>query len=407
MNLCIVTMSGLASQPSGSPKVVTQKARALAGLGHRVLVVTDDPRSYYEVMDGAFVPRPFPRWSLLLHRTIRRYAGRRLSGHGLPVLEQPQFHCAFDPGMALRVLFCASKESVDLLHAEKLGYAYPCLPARLLLGIFTVLVEHDVEYQRLADTCDLTPRAHRFMRRFERNACGRVDAVVTVSGEDRRRLTRLGVEGGKIHVIPHGVDTAQFARGRRERVRGMLGLEGAVVGIFHGTGSYKPNRDAIVSLVGEVLPAISGRGLDLKLLILGGPPPGVASPAVISPGVVEEGVLADYLAAADIALLPIRSGGGTRLKILEYFAAGVPVVSTAKGAEGLGAEDGKHLLLAETAEEMAGAALRLAGDPALRARIIRNALEFARGRDWRLIAMRYLELYSRGIRRAGRRWGRA
>ena len=399
-------MSGLTGQASASPKVIAQKAHALAGLGHRVLVVTDDPRAYCEARDGVFEPRPFPRWSFLLHRTLRRMADRRLAGHEIPAPERPQFHCAFDPGMVFRVLFCAVKESVDVLHAEKLGYAYPCLPARRLRGLFTVLVEHDVESQRLADTCALTPRARGFMERFERGACGRVDAVVTVSGEDRQRLVGLGVGEEKIRVIPHGVDTEQFSRGRGERIRKILGLEGAAVGVFHGTGSYRPNREAIAALVGEVVPAALGRGMDLKMLILGDSrSPGAPSPRVIFTGAVGERELADYIAAADVALLPIRTGGGTRVKILEYFAAGVPVVSTAKGAEGLGVEDGTHLLLAETPGEMAGAAARLAGDPALRARIVGNAREFARGRDWGAIALRYAELYARGIgeTRRGRR----
>jgi glycosyltransferase involved in cell wall biosynthesis len=94
------------------------------------------------------------------------------------------------------------------------------------------------------------------------------------------------------------------------------------------------------------------------------------------PDVVVTGLVADMtdeLARADVVVVPLRSGSGTRLKILEAMAHGVPVVSTTIGAEGLDVQDGVHLLVADTAEAMVAAVERLQDDPGLRARLVANA----------------------------------
>ncbi|MDD5556464.1 MAG: glycosyltransferase family 4 protein [bacterium] len=401
MNICFVTMGGLLGQASAAPKLITGKARALSRLGHRVTVITDDPSAYYEVREGEFEPRPFPRWSSLLHRTIRRRADRWLASRGIPEAERPQFLCARDPGLALRVLYFVLTRPVDVLHAEKLGYAYPCLPARALCRVFLCIVQHDIETQRLADTCDLPAEAVRFIERFERAACARTDAVVAVSTQDRDRLAAIGVDRGRVAVIPHGLDADRFRRADGAAVRRRHRLGGGPVLVYHGTCSYRPNSEAIAELATDILPRVRREGADARLLVVGPDPPAHSpSPHIVfAGGVAADEELADHLAAGDVAVLPIRSGGGTRVKILEYFAAGVPVVSTAKGAEGIPVEDGTHLLFAEEAADMAARALSLLRDAELRARLVAAGRAFAAAHDWSRIAARFVELYRR--RRAG------
>ena len=135
-----------------------------------------------------------------------------------------------------------------------------------------------------------------------------------------------------------------------------------------------------------------------RLLLVGGhPSPDLASLA--GPGVTITGVVADvapYYQQADIALAPLRAGGGTRLKILEAMARGRPVVSTSLGAEGLDVTHGRDLLLADTPKELAAAVLTLFGKPTLRAEIRAHARALVESRyNWDRCVREHLELYER------------
>jgi glycosyltransferase involved in cell wall biosynthesis len=139
-----------------------------------------------------------------------------------------------------------------------------------------------------------------------------------------------------------------------------------------GSLGYYPNADAAQFFCRDILPRI-GQG---RVTILGSRPPASILALGKRPGI---SVLADvalpspYYAAARIAVVPIRAGGGSRIKILEAFAHGRPVVATRLGAEGLGVVDGQHLLIADTADDFAACARRLAADPDLAARLVSQA----------------------------------
>jgi glycosyltransferase involved in cell wall biosynthesis len=143
-----------------------------------------------------------------------------------------------------------------------------------------------------------------------------------------------------------------------------------------GNLSYYPNADAAMFFCREVLPRLGSAAGSPRLTILGSAP----SPAVLAlgeqPGVTILANVPDvspYYAAARLAVVPIRAGGGSRIKILEAFAHGRPVVSTRIGAEGLAVVDGRHLLIADTADDFATATARLLADPALAGRLVQEA----------------------------------
>jgi glycosyltransferase involved in cell wall biosynthesis len=162
--------------------------------------------------------------------------------------------------------------------------------------------------------------------------------------------------------------------------------------LFCGHLSYPPNVDGLEFFVGQILPEIRSEIPDVRLLIVGRTP-GPRIRALHDGGAirVEADVpsVADYYRKATVAIVPLRFGGGTRLKIPEAWSLGVPVVSTAFGCEGLGAVDGEHLLIADRPREFARACVALLRTPALRQRLAARGRELAwREYRWETIGAR-------------------
>lgn len=149
-----------------------------------------------------------------------------------------------------------------------------------------------------------------------------------------------------------------------------------------GNLTYLPNVEGARFFCGEVLPRLRDRAPDLARVTLAGsaPVPAVAVLGQLEGVTVEASPpdMAPFYRDARVAIVPLRAGGGTRIKILEAFALGVPVVSTTLGAEGLDVVDGTHLLIADSPDDFASACVRLAQDETLRTKIISAAMELQR-----------------------------
>lgn len=201
------------------------------------------------------------------------------------------------------------------------------------------------------------------------------DAVLTASDDDARRLA---ARHPAVHfaAVPNGYAAVAPPRAASHTRSGPLRL------LFVANLGYLPNIDAADVLVGEVLPALRARGATARLDLVGaGAPEDRVESWSRDDSVVVHGAVADLAplyAAADIAVVPLRAGGGTRIKILEAFAHGVPVVSSTLGAEGLDVETGTHLLVADDPADFADACLRLATTPGLAAHLVANAVELHR-----------------------------
>jgi len=147
--------------------------------------------------------------------------------------------------------------------------------------------------------------------------------------------------------------------------------------LFQGTLRYPPNAEGARFLVREVAPRLRALVPRVRIRLVGTTAPGLSGlddpPSVTLVGQVPD--MSVELAVADLVVVPLRFGSGTRLKVLEAFAQKVPVVSTTLGAEGLGVGDGVHLLLADTPDGLAGACARLLGDEGLRGRLADAAHE--------------------------------
>ena len=228
---------------------------------------------------------------------------------------------------------------------------------------------------------------------YERRVMQACDAVLAVSEDDRKTLQRLA-PAARIAVVPNGVDTAYFSRAA-------LGAGSAPPGgpalVFSGTLDFRPNIDAVLWFAREVLPLVRAHRPDARLRVVGRRPGpalrGLASEAVEIVGEVPDA--RPHIAGAAVYVVPMRIGGGVRLKLLEALALEAPVVSTPMGAEGVaGLRDGEHCLLADTPSRFAAATLRLLDDPALGRRLgaAGRALVQA-GYDWSVIVPRLEAVY--------------
>src|SRR6185503_1631121 len=156
--------------------------------------------------------------------------------------------------------------------------------------------------------------------------------------------------------------------------------------VFSGTLDYEPNRAAVRYFAQEIWPVLRAKWPDLKWRLVGRNPDAVGryvsgDPRIECTGAVDDAI--GYLAPAKVAVAPLLSGSGTRLKIVEAWAAGVPVVSTTVGAEGLPARHGGNILLADDPASFAAAVSSLLDSPAERDRIGRRGREqFERELNW-------------------------
>jgi len=236
------------------------------------------------------------------------------------------------------------------------------------------------------------------LARYERHVLSQCDLALAVSEEDRQIMLALEPQA-TIGVVPNGVDTAVFSRGAlaQERV-GPLSWSGATL-VFSGTLDFRPNIDAVVWFAQEVLPLIRARRPDVRLLVIGKRPASLVR-AQASDGVIVLGEVADarpYLAGADVYVVPMRIGGGVRLKLLEALALEAPVVSTSMGAEGVaGLRNGEHCLLADDPRRFADAVLALL-DNHVRGRNLGAAGRrlVQGGYDWNTIVPQMEHLYSK------------
>ena len=225
-------------------------------------------------------------------------------------------------------------------------------------------------HRRLADLCRLDgdgdgaarmdAEAEKFAA-FEAEWLGRFDRVLCSAETERDRLgDAVAPSAGT--VVPNAL-AAQPA----------VADDGAGAGdrfLFVGSMGFAPNADAARYFCAEVWPAVSaGLGESARLTIVGSHPPALVRNLAARPGVVVTGAVTDvgpYYADADIAVVPLRAGGGTRIKVLEAFALGRPVIATKLGAEGLHVRHDEDIWLAEGPVDMAAACIRLAGDRGLR-----------------------------------------
>jgi polysaccharide biosynthesis protein PslH len=252
----------------------------------------------------------------------------------------------------------------------------PYLPAPFPEGLPTVLdqVEFSGAERAWRNKPGVAGLRHRLTyeksARYWRGRLARYSTLTAVSLEEADAIRRMiGAETVPVVVAANGVDLAAYPP--RDSTRATPGRM-----IYNGGLGYRPNADAVRWFVRGILPEVTRRFPPAHLVVTGRGDIPEAREFDGVPGVRLTGFLPDLrdaLAEASVCVTPLLEGGGTRLKILEAWAAGLPVVSTTVGAAGLGGADGTHLRLADDAGTFAERTVALLSDPAEGARLAQNA----------------------------------
>jgi len=334
---------------------------------------------------GAGDPRgvePFCRSVTLVRREVARK--RRQQALSLFSAQSFQWRFHYSRAMQAAIDRVAREQRIDLILVEfsqMAGFRFPA-------GITLALDEHNVEF----DVLDrMAAREGGWLRRFynrreaakfrrEEVSAARRAALTLVTSDRDGELLRRHAPDVRTAVITNGVDCDHFARppGARQPDKA----------VFVGATHYFPNEDGVLYFLREMQARICAVRPGFGLTVVGGnPPPSLL--ACQSARVNVTGYVADvrpFMWDASVFVVPLRMGGGTRFKVVEAMAAGVPVVSTRLGAEGIPAIDGRDLLLADDPETFARAVVRVLTDDALAAKLANNGLEFVRQHfDWSVI----------------------
>ena len=228
----------------------------------------------------------------------------------------------------------------------------------------------------------------RMMHRWEPRYAERFDRCITVSDIDRQLLMTAN-KRLRVDVIPNGVDTQLYQPLRYEDASPNL--------LFIGAMDFLPSIDAAVYFCRDILPRIKQKVSEIEIWIVGRDPVHEVM-QLDGNGVHVTGRVADvlpYYRKSSVCVVPLRAGGGTRLKILEAMALGRPVVSTSIGCEGLDVDDGEHLLIADSSEQFAEKTVRLLTDKTLYEHITTNARKLVVSRyDWDGIAEQLMQIYT-------------
>ncbi len=288
--------------------------------------------------------------------------------------------------------------SFDVVHADQLGMAQY---AENLSGVKKILDEHNAVWtilERLyrgeqnAFKRALLRRECENLKRYERSVCQKCDQVLTVTEEDRKILQSLSSDDCSIEVIPICIDPSAIPM--VERTPGTKRI------LHVGTMFWPPNIDGVLWFSKEVYPLIRREVPEAAFYIVGARPPramkrlGRVDPGIVVTGYVED--LLPHWRDCAVFVVPLRAGGGMRVKIIEALGRGVPVVSTTIGCEGIDVQNGKHLLVADEPREFAEAVVEIMQNDDLAASLARNGRRLVEEKyDWKIVYKKFTEVYDK------------
>ena len=299
------------------------------------------------------------------------------------------------PDMRESLVRTVNKEDIDVIVCD---FLMPSINVPENLDVPSVLFQHNVEAMIWQRHCEVAanPLKKAFLKAqwqrtldYEQNVCRRFDRVISVSPEDTDFFAReYEVKNGD-HV-PTGVDTEYFSR------TGTQELKDANI-VFTGSMDWLPNEDAIKWFIEDVFPIIRKEVAHAPLTVVGRDPfPALVQLAEQDEQINVTGRVPDvrpFMEQAAVYAVPIRIGGGTRLKLYEAMAMGLPVVSTTIGAEGLPLIDGEDILFRDKAEDFARAVIEIIKNKEMAVELGQRAAQRVR-KDfgWQQVAHRFAKL---------------
>jgi sugar transferase (PEP-CTERM/EpsH1 system associated) len=276
------------------------------------------------------------------------------------------------PDMARELSRLTAGNAYDIIHVEHSFMAPYLAHVRRNDRTRTVLSMHNIEslrFRRELRTMGWSPRRLALLTdsvvfgAWEETAIRQFDGVATVSALEEEWV-RQHAPAAHVTVVPNGVDSGYFSSAPLPEAPRTI--------VFAGLMNYPPNVDAAVWFSDAILPSVVARHPEVRFLIVGDKPTPEVLALARRPQVVVTGRVPDvrpYLTECAAVVVPLRSGAGTRLKILEAMAMERPVVSTTQGAEGLKITEGLEILIGDTPEAMANHLCTLIENPELRARL--------------------------------------
>ena len=374
----------------GGRLVVAHTLAALAARGHTIDLVTPYDPDAVDPEEAARQLAPSCRAHLVAvkPRSLLRTARAALRPDA-PLSIARHDH----PAVRTRVAELVLENRPDAVHAEQLQALAACTSA-FAAGIAVVLRCQNVEsdlwqgFARHARSGALAALEARRLARFEARALRRATAAIALTTEDAERL----------HALSDGIEVATVPAPFPARLAPGLSVEGRPALATLGSSGWRPNEDGVAWLLREVWPAVRAALPEAVLHVYGEGDAGGAA------GVVQHAAPTDSREAFPgnaVCVVPLRYGSGVRMRILEAWARGVPVVATPEAVHGLDVRDGRELLVAATPEAFAAALHRLQREPAL-AEALAHAgrARLAARHDPDAIAARLENVYANAARHA-------
>jgi sugar transferase (PEP-CTERM/EpsH1 system associated) len=298
------------------------------------------------------------------------------------------------PAFRDRVADYVRSSSVDLIHVDTVALA-PFVPAAN--SVPTVLTHHNIESLLMARRASVEPRraAKWYLQReaaklraYEGAVSPAFDLNVVMSRQDEGALLEIA-PGLRTAVVPNGVDVDYFSPDRSAETPAL---------IYVGGMNMFANRDAVLYFLKEIWPRITTEHLGVRFYAVGQDPPreltalAAADPRIEVTGYVDD--IRPFVRKAAVYVVPLRVGGGTRLKVLDAMACGKAIVSTSIGCEGIDVRAGEQLVIADSPDLFARTTLQLLGSADRRIALGESARRFVvGGYSWRSIADRLVDAY--------------
>lgn len=360
--------------------------------------------------DGAMPPRSVTQVRAYCQRVetvpLRHYQPHRLRALlGLFSWTPRSLIDTYNPEMEILVNQTMTEVSFDVIVAFAIGPSGGT--ARYVKDIDGIpRIIEDLEMSIIKDRIAIQPSWHRRQRlrltwwklhRYAVQLLQAMDGCTVASVRERDLLLSISPGYGPLAVIPNGVNPRLYDEDFGPKEPNTL--------VFPGALTYKANLWAMEFFLSQVFPRAKALSPNVKLYITGGYEGVPVGEAFRQDGVTLTGYLEDVrprIARSAVCVVPMTVGGGTRLKILEAMALGTPVVSTAKGAEGLEVTPGQDILIADTPQDFAEAVARILGDPGLRDRLVENGGRLVRQKyDWEAIGAQLNHFLERVVTEKG------